>query len=226
MNVLQQFEQIKRFRVGGHRAPHKPLLILYALAKFQAGEREIRFEEAEERLNGLIDHFGAMGKARCEYPFVRLANDGVWEVRDKDGRFFDTKAEYSAAKLKSMGVSGKFTQEVLQWIQEERNLELLVERIIQSNFPETYYTDLLEALNLTDRSGSMYIRVKRNPEFRELILDAYERNCAICGYQIRSGDQLVGLEAAHIRWHAANGTDTVDNGIALCAIHHKLFDYG
>jgi putative restriction endonuclease len=37
---------------------------------------------------------------------------------------------------------------------------------------------------------------------------------------------LVGLEAAHIKWHQAGGPDAEINGLALCALHHKLFDRG
>lgn len=226
MSILLKFQKIKRFQLGGHRAPHKPLLILYALAEYQNGKKEILFETAEERLNTLINDFGSMGKARCEFPFVRLSNDGVWEIRNKDGILLPTKADYSPKRLKEMGVTGRFTDDVLLWLKDPKHLEELVQFIITENFPETYYTDLVEALNFTDPTQSMYVRIKRNPEFREMILDAYERQCALCKYQIRSGDQLVGLEAAHIKWHAAKGSDTVDNGMALCAIHHKLFDYG
>jgi len=34
------------------------------------------------------------------------------------------------------------------------------------------------------------------------------------------------LEAAHIKWHQAGGPDTIDNGLALCSLHHKLLDLG
>jgi putative restriction endonuclease len=34
------------------------------------------------------------------------------------------------------------------------------------------------------------------------------------------------LEAAHIKWHQAGGPDEEANGLALCALHHKLFDRG
>jgi putative restriction endonuclease len=37
---------------------------------------------------------------------------------------------------------------------------------------------------------------------------------------------LVAIEAAHIQWHQAGGPDHEDNGIALCSLHHKLFDRG
>jgi len=39
-------------------------------------------------------------------------------------------------------------------------------------------------------------------------------NCDLC------------LEAAHIKWHQAGGPDDVDNGLALCTLHHKFFDRG
>ena len=34
------------------------------------------------------------------------------------------------------------------------------------------------------------------------------------------------MEAAHIKWFQANGADVVPNGIAMCSMHHKLFDLG
>ena len=36
----------------------------------------------------------------------------------------------------------------------------------------------------------------------------------------------VGLEAAHVRWFNFDGPDELDNGLALCSLHHKLFDRG
>jgi putative restriction endonuclease len=39
-------------------------------------------------------------------------------------------------------------------------------------------------------------------------------------------DGLIGVDAAHIRWHAHGGPDEVPNGLALCALHHRLFDHG
>jgi hypothetical protein len=34
------------------------------------------------------------------------------------------------------------------------------------------------------------------------------------------------LDAAHIQWHRAAGPSVVQNGLALCAIHHKALDRG
>ncbi len=43
---------------------------------------------------------------------------------------------------------------------------------------------------------------------------------------VRLGHTLVAVEAAHIKWHQAAGPDDETNGIALCSMHHKLFDRG
>ena len=48
----------------------------------------------------------------------------------------------------------------------------------------------------------------------------------MCKYDIRFGDRLLGLEAAHIRWHSHDGRDVVSNGLALCSVHHKALDLG
>ena len=55
---------------------------------------------------------------------------------------------------------------------------------------------------------------------------AYEYRCAMCGYDGRLGGEAVGLDAAHVRWWAFEGPDTVDNALCLCSIHHKLLDRG
>lgn len=50
--------------------------------------------------------------------------------------------------------------------------------------------------------------------------------CCVCGFSLRLADGLIALDAAHIRWHAHGGPDEVVNGLALCALHHRLFDHG
>lgn len=52
---------------------------------------------------------------------------------------------------------------------------------------------------------------------------------AVCILRIRRaalGYATVGIEAAHIWWFTHGGPDTLDNGLALCALHHKLLDRG
>ncbi len=64
------------------------------------------------------------------------------------------------------------------------------------------------------------------PRFRNIVLTAYYEQCAICKYDIKLNGAAVALEAAHIQMHSAGGPDEVNNGLALCVMHHKLFDLG
>jgi putative restriction endonuclease len=57
-------------------------------------------------------------------------------------------------------------------------------------------------------------------EFRERVLEAYQRHCAVCRLK---REQL--LEAAHIvADRDPLGAPMVPNGIALCSLHHAAFD--
>lgn len=67
---------------------------------------------------------------------------------------------------------------------------------------------------------------RRDPAWRIKVLQAWDEQCAFCGYDGRLGDLPIGVEAAHVRWFAHAGPDTLDNGLALCMLHHKLFDRG
>ena len=58
---------------GSQRAPHKPLLLLYALARFVGGQRTMPFSEVEPALRDLLAAFGPpRASQHPEYPFWRL----------------------------------------------------------------------------------------------------------------------------------------------------------
>ena len=69
-------------------------------------------------------------------------------------------------------------------------------------------------------------RRRRSSAWVQAILNAWDRQCAFCGYDGQLGGSIVGIEAAHVRWFNLGGPDVADNGIALCALHHKLLDRG
>ncbi|HJN77839.1 MAG TPA: hypothetical protein QGF58_28240, partial [Myxococcota bacterium] len=83
--VLDLFRNLKVWKKGDQRAPHKPLLVLMALARLQGGgERLWSFEDINPLLHELLVEFGPGDRKSVhpEYPFWYLRNDGVWEVPD------------------------------------------------------------------------------------------------------------------------------------------------
>lgn len=69
-------------------------------------------------------------------------------------------------------------------------------------------------------------RRTRDRAFRELVLEAYNGTCAVCGSNRYSPDETPEVEAAHIYPRSENGRDDIRNGLALCRLHHWAFDTG
>jgi putative restriction endonuclease len=77
-----------------------------------------------------------------------------------------------------------------------------------------------------DRLNYLTSRIVRDRAFRRVILDAYDRRCAVTGLKLINGGGRAEVDAAHIRPVEANGPDTVNNGIALSGTAHWMFDRG
>lgn len=66
----------------------------------------------------------------------------------------------------------------------------------------------------------------RDASFTSEIRDAYDKQCAVCGARRISPDGSPEVEAAHIYPKSEGGPDIVQNGLALCRLHHWAFDAG
>lgn len=64
----------------------------------------------------------------------------------------------------------------------------------------------------------------RDANFRRQVCDAYENTCAVTRLKIVNGGGKAEAQAAHIWSVQAGGPDVVQNGIALSATAHWLFD--
>jgi putative restriction endonuclease len=67
---------------------------------------------------------------------------------------------------------------------------------------------------------------RRSAAWRMAMVRAWDGSCAFCGYDGQLAGAPVGIDAAHVRWFNFDGPDDPDNGLALCSLHHKLFDRG
>lgn len=218
--LLYRIKHLNVWKKEGQRAPHKPLLILLALGQFQCRQTVLPYETVRPKLSKLLEEFGPPRRSyHPEEPFVRLTTDGIWTLTHEVD-----KRSFSSAQLLREGIAGGFTQEVLELLTRMPELvQQVAEHLLLEILPDSTHADLLEEVGLDFATG---LRQRRDPKFRERILRAYEHRCAICDFNVRLGHILVGIEAAHIQWHQAGGPDSEENGIALCALHHKLFDRG
>ncbi len=226
--LRQQIRQITVWSSGGERAPHKPLLLLLALGRIRNGsDRWMRYAEVDPELTELLIAFGPPRRVtHPEYPFWRLQNDGLWEIPERSDVPESASGNVSRVLLLRKNVRGGFPDPVHRLLSARPDLVgELATVLIEAHFPESLHEDVLTAVGL-DHLGESTTPRARDPRFREIVLRAYEYRCAVCGYHVRLGNALIGLDAAHIRWHQAGGPCTLENGLALCALHHKLFDRG
>jgi len=66
----------------------------------------------------------------------------------------------------------------------------------------------------------------RDATFRDLVIDAYDRRCAMTGIAIINGHGRAEVQAAHIWAVEDGGPDVVRNGIALSGTVHWMFERG
>ncbi len=229
-DILHAFDRISVWTRGSQRAPHKPLLILLALGALARGApNAFPFRQVDPKLTELLKEFGPpRASYHPEYPFWRLQNDGIWRVGGRD-RFQRRKGQTDVPRRQLIDgdAVGHFTDDVASHLMGDPSLLATVAmRLLESHFPASLHQDILDAVGLELRSFETVHRRRRDPEFRGRILRAYEQACAVCGFDVRLGNQTLGLEAAHIQWHQAGGPDVEPNGLALCVLHHKAFDLG
>ena len=227
-DFLARVRSLNVWSSGGERAPNKPLLLLLALGRLQRGEpRLASFAEIKGPLTDLLRHFGPPRKTlHPEYPFGHLRGDGLWEVPRADSVSTSASGDFHKTALIRQEIEGGLPETGYRLLLG--NAELVAQAaqlLLQGHFPESLHDDIRDAVGLR---AEWVVRdapaPARDPGFRAAVLRAYERRCAVCDYDIRLGDDLLGLEAAHIRWHAAGGPDEVNNGLALCGLHHKALD--
>ncbi|SCL20333.1 putative restriction endonuclease [Micromonospora rhizosphaerae] len=229
--VLERLTSLRLHQQTGRRAPHKPLLVLLALGQItRGGSSELPWSQAQERLSDLIAEFGPASKTgraqSAAYPFTRLRSDGVWILSRNVPMDL-------VGPLASHNVVGRLDAATESALRRDPELVRRVARaLVEQHFPPTIAPDVLTAAGLDpddilQAPGVTPIPARRrDAAWRAAVLQAWDRQCAFCGYDGQLGHATVGVEAAHVRWWAFDGPDSPDNGLALCVLHHKLFDFG
>ncbi|VXC61218.1 conserved hypothetical protein [Burkholderia sp. 8Y] len=227
-DVLQRFEALKIWQRGDERAPHKPLLVLLALGLYSRGVREVPFNQYESKLNELLREFGPWRRTLYpEMPFLRLQSDDVWRVAAHgSGGLLASNAALTKTQLRTIDATGRFSDDVQRaFDRNPQAIDAVARMMLDAHFPDSMHEDILAAVGLT-LDAPQTGRTRRSPDFRDHVLRAYQYRCALCNLDMRIGNRTIGLEAAHIKWFQFDGPDVVENGIALCCLHHKLFDIG
>ncbi|MEW1722582.1 phosphorothioated DNA-binding restriction endonuclease [Streptomyces sp. NPDC093109] len=246
-DLTRELTGLRRASIGGRRAPHKPLLVLWLLGRFAAsggapGGTAVTYDEAEEPVSRLINDFGpavtspARARERAAMPFVHLERS-LWDLRDAAGHPIGPDAPERGGPLRARGAHGRLRPEAEALLADPAVLAGAARQLLEQHFTPALEALVCDAagLDLPGLDEEAYAAVPppvrparraRRAGFAEEVLHAYAYACAFCGFDGALGRHPVGLEAAHVRWHSQDGPDAVENGLALCSLHHTLFDLG
>jgi putative restriction endonuclease len=206
--VLERLASLRQHQQDGRRSPHKPLLVLLALSRLAAsGSSELPWGVAERELADLIAEFGPPSTtARAQsaaFPFTRLRSDGVWTL--------DQDVPMDKVTPLRAGVTGRFEPVVEAALRSRPGLVDDVARgLVEAHFPATVAPDVLVAVGLDPEllhGGAVDLAAKRrrSSSWPAQVLEAWDRQCAFCGFDGQVGGVPVGLEAAHTRWFTVDG---------------------
>ena len=226
---------LKPHRRSGRASPHKALLLLHALGRLAAGKERLEsFADVERPLETLIRKFGwsPVGSQNPHYPFTALRTDNLWEVPDGNSLTIGRDGVFSRKELRESGAVGGLPGRVHDRLCGDPELITEVAQLLLHRFfPESWHGQIRKAVGLEEvvakhRDRVPSHRLKRDPTFRMRVLDAYDARCAVCGQDLRVGDAPLNMEAAHIKPVRDDGPDDIQNGLALCSLHHRAFDRG
>lgn len=239
--LLANLASLRLAPIEKKRAPHKPLLLLWLFGQFAAtGSSTATYQQAEEPVSQLINEFGppvaspSLARQRAAMPFVHLERE-LWDLRDATGQEIGPDAPERRAWLLDRGAVGRLRPPVERLLSDPKTLAAAARLLLDLHFTPVLAelicaaVDLdVPALDLAGSGGaarSSRLRPRRRG-FAEEVLRAYAYQCAMCGFDGALGRYPVGIEAAHVRWHSQQGPDELANALALCALHHALFDLG
>ena len=223
-------QSIRRFasRDKDTRAPYKPLLLLWLIGRMAEGLPErVSFSEAELDLKLLMQRYRLGRSVRVGFPFVYLGTSReLWRVQDSNG---DDVAKMPQSTKESpvflrKEVVGALAPDFERALHDPQVRSAVVNALLHMEFPETLHAEILDDVGL----GHLVVPApsKRDPNFKSTVLLAYENRCSFCGYSGSLRGTPVGIDAAHVQMRSHRGPDRIDNGLALCVMHHRLFDRG
>src|SRR5260370_8099037 len=189
------FSSLRQAPLGDRRAPHKPLLILLMLGRYQRGNfRSLLFEEAQVQLKELLFEFGPPSRSiNVLDPFWRLQNDRIWKVENPSGtRFAEPIAPPTATTLVDCTARGNFAPDIATTLRKQpAYIPRLARELIAAHFTQSLHTDICAAvgLGLDDVPDDLATeqRLVREADLRPRIIRSYEYRCAVICWAVLDG---------------------------------------
>jgi putative restriction endonuclease len=149
--ILEKIDQLEPWKREAEEAPHKPLLLLYALGCWHSRRvARLSFQEVERDLLPLLERYGPeRASYRPDYPFWRLQNDEIWVVDAPADLSFTASGDPWKSELREMNVQAGFSPEVLSALETTPELVFqIAKRLLDKCFPPALHQEILADVGL------------------------------------------------------------------------------
>jgi putative restriction endonuclease len=152
-NTLAVFASLHRARWQWEEAPHKPLLVLFALSQWlRSGIMRFGFADIEDPVRELIREFGFDGTSSADprLPFWHLTTDRVWVVETSGGSAINYSGRRpSATELREQDAQGRFADSIAADLYGSPGLVVeLIGQLLCECFEPALHRPLLQRLGL------------------------------------------------------------------------------
>lgn len=140
---------LKIWKRGSQKAPHKPLLLLYAIGRWSNGKRIFSWLEVQEGVSLLIEKFGGNANPNVSNPFVRLTKDmggRLWQI---DGEVvLGPSNNPSVSSLNKNNNKARFHPDFEKALLNEDKFDVIVRQILIDHFKKSQFDDIIRACGL------------------------------------------------------------------------------
>ncbi|MBS1795328.1 MAG: HNH endonuclease [Acidobacteria bacterium] len=238
---LNSISRLNVNRNHGIPAPHKPLLLLAVIDLIEQGKvADNKIRPSTEFVEAFLKYWNLIRseRPRIFLPFYHLQTDGFWHLHPTPhgtirpfGSMTQTAENVSFASL---------DEKLFILLAAPKTREIIRHKIILTYFPnekEIFHAAVsenradfpLKKLLLEPDAGRPETspdKPKRSRLFRGLIMRLYNYTCAACRFRLVTLDGMTAVDAAHIVPFSVSRDNAIDNGLALCKLHHWAFDNG
>lgn len=146
---VAQFVDLKRGHHQGRATPHKPALLLVAIARMLASKPRLApFDELDADLGRAFRTLG-LPAVRTHYPFWRLRADRIWEVAEAERVKVSEAGDVTAQALRAAGALGGIVAGAFDRLQRDpETARTVAARLVELAFPDTDPATALAAFGL------------------------------------------------------------------------------
>jgi putative restriction endonuclease len=239
-----------------HRAPHKPFLLLSVIDLIETGQVQANFVDLNAELIDTFDLYWehVIGKERDSnilMPFFHMTSEGFWHlvpVRGMEQMLGSIGRIHSFRQFKHVLLGAKLDDDLFTLLLGRDARDRLRRILIEKYFTPDIRQEIVRVGKITSESfeysrelidrlkgrftlkeapeTETYLTESRSVAFRRVVVEAYQHTCAFCRVRVMTPDGRTAVAASHIVPWSHGHNDDPRNGMALCGLHHWVFDQG